>query len=189
MILFTTMPIISFIVTIFSNKPQQIQYNLQYNFLDYITLIMAIFLLILLINHKFLLPRKSLKQVIIGLMISIILGILFSFLIIGFKPIDKLGDIKVSQLLPVTLFQFNYAAISEEPLFRGFIWDYLRKFQWKESWILIFQSTIFMLVHIYYLGSYPIFVLGIIAWKSRSIANSMIAHSIINSLSQFIEHL
>jgi len=56
-----------------------------------------------------------------------------------------------------------------------------------------------MLGHIYYLGNYPIFVfirtfigtfvLGINAWKSRSIANSMVAHSIINSLSQFMEHL
>ncbi|WP_291568852.1 MULTISPECIES: CPBP family intramembrane glutamic endopeptidase [unclassified Clostridium] len=132
-------------------------------------------------------------------MISIILGIVFSFLITGFKPINKLGDIKISQLLPLALFQFNYAAISEESLFRGFIWGYLCKFKWKESWILIFQSTIFMIGHIYYLGSYPIFifirtfigafVLGIIAWKSRSIANSMVAHSIINSFSQVIEHL
>ncbi len=52
MILFTTMPIIGFLVTIFSSNPQQVQYNLQYNFLDYITLIIAIFLLILLINHN-----------------------------------------------------------------------------------------------------------------------------------------
>ncbi len=85
-------------------------------------------------------------------MISIILGIVFSFLITGFKPINKLGDIKISQLLPLALFQFNYAAISEESLFRGFIWGYLCKFKWKESWILIFQSTIFMIGHIYYLG-------------------------------------
>jgi len=84
---------------------------------------------LLLINHKFSLPKKSLKKVIIELTVSIILGIVFSFLIAGFKPIDKLGYIKISQLLPVTLFQFNYAAISEKPLFRGFIWGYLRKFQ------------------------------------------------------------
>lgn len=129
MILFTTMPIIGFLVTISANNSQQIQYN----FLDCTTLIMAIFLLILLINHKFSLPKKSLKKVIIELIISIILGIVVSFLITGFKSIDKLGYIKISQLLPVTLFQLNYAAISEEPLFRGFIWGYLRKFQWKES--------------------------------------------------------
>ncbi len=199
MILFTIMPMIGFLSTISADNSQQIQYNLQYNFLDCITLIMAIFLLILLINHKFSLPKKSLKKVIVELIVSIIVGIGVSFLITEFKSIDKLGYIKISQLLPVTLFQFNYAAISEEPLFRGFIWGYLRKFQWKESWILIFQSSIFMLGHIYYLGSYPIFVfirtfiaafvLGIIVWKSRSIANSMVAHSIINSLSQFIEHL
>ena len=62
---------------------------------------------------------------------SYILGIVVSFLIIGLKHIDKLGYIKVFQLLPVTLFQFNYAAISEEPLFRGFIWGYYGSFNGK----------------------------------------------------------
>ncbi|GAA0121651.1 MAG: CPBP family intramembrane metalloprotease [Clostridium argentinense] len=200
MVLFTTMPVIGFLATIFTKDFQRIQYyNLQYNFLDYISLIVAVFLLILLISRKFSLQKKSLNQVIVELIIAIVLGVLLSFLITGFRSIDKLRYIKISQVLPVTLFQFNYAAISEEPLFRGFIWGYLRKFQWKELWILIFQSTIFMLGHIYYLGNYPIFVFirtfivafifGVIVWKFRSIANSMIAHSIVNSLSQFIEHL
>lgn len=93
MILFTIMPIIGFLSTIFADNSQQIQYNLQHNFLDCITLIMAIFLLILLINHKFSLPKKSLKKVIVGLIVSIIVGIGVSFLITEFKSIDKLGYI------------------------------------------------------------------------------------------------
>lgn len=57
--------------------------------------------------------------------------------------------------LPFFFYQLGYAAVTEEPLFRGFLWGHLRKLCWKEVWIWLFQALLFMLGHIYYLGRLP----------------------------------
>jgi hypothetical protein len=82
------------------------------------------------------------------------------------------------------------AAIDEEPLFRGFLWGYLRDLGWKEKWILIFQAFLFWTIHINYWNKFPFIILlpflglllGILAWRSRSIATSMAAHAGYNTL-------
>lgn len=90
------------------------------------------------------------------------------------------------------VYQLGYAAVSEEPLFRGFLWGRLRKAGWKEVWIWLFQAGLFMLGHIYYLKNWLIsfyilvpvgaLVYGFVAWRSRSIAASMAAHAAHNAL-------
>ncbi len=96
-------------------------------------------------------------------------------------------------------YQTGYAAVSEEPLFRGFLWGYLRKGGWSDGWICLFQAGLFMLGHIYYLNSLPIsfwiivptggLVLGWLAWRSRSIATSISAHATLNALGYSIDYL
>jgi membrane protease YdiL (CAAX protease family) len=94
--------------------------------------------------------------------------------------------------IPVFLYQIGYAAVSEEPLFRGFLWGYLRKLKWKEAWIWLFQAGLFSLAHIYYINKYPYsfwivvpvgaLVMGFMAWCSRSISTSMATHGALNTL-------
>jgi len=96
------------------------------------------------------------------------------------------------QAIPGFIYQLGYAAVTEEPLFRGFLWGYLRKVGWKEVWIWLFQAALFCLSHIYYLDRAPIsfwiivptgaLVIGLVAWRSRSIAASMAAHGCGNAL-------
>jgi len=88
--------------------------------------------------------------------------------------------------------QLSTAAALEEPLFRGFLWGVLRDRGWKEPWIWLFQTLLFMLGHLFYLGTanlsfflivpFGALLLGLIAWKSRSIGTSMLVHGIGNSL-------
>lgn len=99
-------------------------------------------------------------------------------------------------LIPILLFDFpyqlGYAAASEEPLFRGFLWGWLRQRRWQGHWIWLFQAGLFMLSHIYYITRLPYsfwiivpvgaLVMGWVAWRSRSIAASMAAHATLNSL-------
>lgn len=97
----------------------------------------------------------------------------------------------IAESIPWSLYQIGYAAISEEPLFRGFLWGHLRQLGWRHPWILLFQTGLFTLAHIYYLPSNPIsfwiivpvsgLVLGALAWRSRSIATSMAAHGMMNA--------
>ena len=89
------------------------------------------------------------------------------------------------------LYQLGYAAVTEEPLFRGFLWGYLRKAGWKDVWIWLFQTGLFMVAHIYYIHQLPVsfwiivpvstLVLGALAWRSKTIASSLGAHTMMNA--------
>ncbi|NTV37092.1 MAG: CPBP family intramembrane metalloprotease, partial [Anaerolineaceae bacterium] len=87
--------------------------------------------------------------------------------------------------------QLGYAAVTEEPLFRGILWGILLKYGWKNGWILIFQTLLFMSGHAYYFGSAPLSFwiiipaaglgLGLLVWRSRTIASSLAAHAVGNA--------
>jgi membrane protease YdiL (CAAX protease family) len=92
--------------------------------------------------------------------------------------------------------QLVYAGINEEPFFRGFLWGGLRRAGWKDAWILVFQTILFMIGHIYYFGRLSLsfwvivplggLVTGVLAWRSRSIATSMAAHGCFNAVAQMV---
>ncbi|MDD5370609.1 MAG: CPBP family intramembrane metalloprotease [Anaerolineaceae bacterium] len=96
-------------------------------------------------------------------------------------------------------YQLGYAAVSEEPIFRGFLWGYLRKSGYREVWIWLFIAGLFVLAHLNYLKTAPILfgftvplsalVLGWLAWRSRSNATSMVAHGVMNGLGYFLAFL
>lgn len=88
------------------------------------------------------------------------------------------------------LYHLGFAPINEEPLFRGFLWGYLRQLKWKEGLICIFQAMLFTSAHVYLAGQFPwmfwVFIpgaallFGQLAWRSRSIAPGILAHALIN---------
>jgi hypothetical protein len=93
---------------------------------------------------------------------------------------------------PEVLRQLGYAAVTEEPLFRGFLWGCLHRAGWGHPRILLVQAGLFLVAHIYYLKTQPLMfwvnipvaalVLGGLAWRSRSIAPGMAAHAALNTL-------
>lgn len=92
--------------------------------------------------------------------------------------------------------QMLHAGMAEEPLFRGFLWGALRRARWKEVWIWLLQAALFWISHIYYLGNVPFsfwvlvpaggLLFGLVAWRSRSIAASMLAHGFANGVGQMV---
>lgn len=96
------------------------------------------------------------------------------------------------------IIQLSNAAVTEEPFFRVFLWGLLKKTNWKDSWICLFQAALFMLGHIRYLGkaNYSFFILvpiaalilGLLAWRSKSIGTSMITHALINSVGSIVAY-
>lgn len=139
-----------------------------------------------------------------GIVIAIALGFPMSFQIppsqinvaIGYKT--QLLQ-ALTPVFPSFPYQLGYAAVSEEPLFRGFLWGYLRKAGWRDVWIFLFQAGLFWLSHIYYLNRAPIsfwiivpvgaVVFGLMAWRSHSICTSMAAHASVNALGYSIGYL
>ena len=96
---------------------------------------------------------------------------------------------KIALLSP--LYQLGYAAVSEEPLFRAFLWGALRKAGWKDGWICLFQAALFALGHLHLLLLPQAvlnlsivfafaFAAGWLAWRSRTIATSMAFHALWN---------
>ena len=128
-----------------------------------------------------------------GVMTAIVLGYPMSFQVAARAGSPNHGIIPLVAM-PIILFpyQLGYAAVSEEPLFRGFLWGRLRKLGWKDVWIWLFQAGLFTLAHIYYLNGHLIslwiivpvgsLVFGALAWRSRTIAASMAAHGFMNTL-------
>lgn len=88
-------------------------------------------------------------------------------------------------------YQIGFAAVSEEPLFRGFLWGKLLQLGWRETWVWLVQALLFMSAHIYFINALPFnfwiavptgaLVFGLFAWRSRSIAAGMLAHAAYNA--------
>ncbi|MBK7456535.1 MAG: CPBP family intramembrane metalloprotease [Anaerolineales bacterium] len=88
------------------------------------------------------------------------------------------------------VYHLGFAPINEEPLFRGFLWGYLRQLKWKDGWIMIFQALLFTCAHVYFAGRYPLMfwvyipataiLFGWLTLRSRSITPAILAHGMIN---------
>ena len=126
-----------------------------------------------------------------GLLTAAILGYPMSFQVNN-VPANLPGVFPLTfMILRQVFYQLGYAAVAEEPLFRGFLWGYLRKAGWKDVWIWLFQTGLFMVAHIYYIHQLPIsfwiivpvstLVLGALAWRSKTISASMGAHTMMNA--------
>ena len=102
-------------------------------------------------------------------------------------------------LIPAILIQMTMAGVFEEPLFRGFLWGYLRRARWNDGWIWLFQALVFTLGHVYYLRTeaigpwflrmmLPALIIGFIAWRAKSIFASMVTHGFINASGDMLLH-
>ena len=93
-------------------------------------------------------------------------------------------------------YQIGFAAVQEEPLFRGFLWGYLHRLGWAELWVWLCQAILFMLAHLYFINALgtqfwiavpaAALILGLFSWRSRSIAPGMLAHAAYNSAAYII---
>lgn len=138
--------------------------------------------------------KKSLAWLGLGLVVGLLLDLLLMYPL-SFQ-IDTSMSFSIQKNLtgiPLNfLNQMSSAAIDEEPLFRGFLWGMLLKSGWKNVWIWLFQTVLFIVGHLYYLNGslislwvyIPIsaLVFGAIAWRSKTIASSMATHALSNSL-------
>lgn len=164
--------------------------------------LVSVCLLILLLFYRPKLRKRSVKEALLWSLIAVVAGIClggFSGKILSFQG-GGIFTYRPSALIIINSFfiQLGNAAVIEEPLFRGFLWGFLKKLNWKDCWIWLFQAVLFWLGHIFDLGvlNYSFFVIvplgalifGLIAWRSRSIGASMIVHGLSNSLANILAH-
>jgi len=161
----------------------------------------ALGLLIALLLSRPRLPRlraRDWRWVLIGALAGIAFGVLSGSLLRLQSPGGLKDKLTTAILISLPLQQMVYAGIAEEPLFRGFLWGSLRKKGWKDAWICILQAGLFGLGHLYYLNKAPLsfwvivplsgLVFGLLAWRSRSVAVTMVAHGFGNAVAQMVAH-
>jgi len=167
-------------------------------FFPSISIVTGIILAVALLIYRPSFKREKLSNSFKWLIISIACGIAFGVLV-GLVYSEFKTRTKMHVSLPIffdsLIMQLRNAALSEEPLFRGFLWGYLRKLNWKDNWIWLFQAFLFMVGHIYYIKTMPIALLfallaglmfGLVAWKSKSISSSIIAHGLANTMGDLV---
>ena len=169
-----------------------------YNFIAYINIPIAIiFGVYLFRKKKELTLTKTLTNKLAG-NIVITLIITAAIIAIGvfikeFKGGDNLDPLNLEWIIHQLLFQLSFAAIMEEPLFRGFLWGYLKKYKLRDISICIIQALLFWFGHIYYMDTglnfwiwHPIaaFLFGLIIVKTKNIAYSLGAHALVNTVAQ-----
>lgn len=147
------------------------------------------------------LPRLSLKTslwLLTGIACGIALGVYFGGVTKTFSSMpNQASAITWGMVIFLPVQQMLMAGIAEEPFFRGFLWGTLRKAELKDVWIWLIQAGFFWLGHIYALTNnapwsfwliVPVgsLVLGWLAWRSRSIATSLVAHGLANGVGQIV---
>ena len=143
-------------------------------------------------------PANLWRWALLGAALAIVCNIFIVSL--GIAPREP-GSVPASFgfLIPAVLIQMTMAGVFEEPLFRGFLWGYLRHASWKDSWIWLFQAFVFTLGHVYYLRTeaigpwfvrimLPALLLGLIAWRAKSIFASMVTHGFFNASGDMLLH-
>lgn len=109
---------------------------------------------------------------------------------LGYANIN-LFKIEPTEFIQTFIFQISFAAVSEEPLFRGIMMGEMLKRKIHPALAILLQGGIFWFGHLYYINTglnfwiiHPIMaiMLGIIAYKAKSITNSMVFHGICNTL-------
>jgi hypothetical protein len=145
------------------------------------------------------LPRGVWRWLLVGAILALVSNIFT--MSTGFAPHETRSATQASllSLLPGILTQMTTAAVWEEPLFRGFLWGYLRRWRWPNVLIWLFQAALFTAGHIYYLNEeafvpwlirimLPSLIVGLIAWQARSIFASMFTHGMFNASGDMLFH-
>ncbi|MFV2045012.1 MAG: CPBP family intramembrane glutamic endopeptidase [Anaerolineales bacterium] len=131
---------------------------------------------------------------VIGLMSSVALRLFLSALgrlVAGSTPLLQTERSITAGEFVIFFISFLGVAAVEELAFRGFLWGYLERRGWKGGAILLFQAALFWVAHLRQIDQ-PIsfwvalpaagLLLGWLAWKSKSLAASLLAHSIYNTV-------
>jgi membrane protease YdiL (CAAX protease family) len=161
--------------------------------------VIAVSLLAFVLAHRSMLKSlivPSMAYIVLAFVVGLLGATVTGFLIRTTQPSFLPQHATVTQLALLPVQQFSYAALSEEPFFRGFLWGALREAGFKDRGAFVVQALLFWLAHIYYLGTYPLsfwfivplgaVLFGLLIWFSKSLSTSLIAHGLMNGVGQAI---
>jgi membrane protease YdiL (CAAX protease family) len=136
------------------------------------------------------LNRKGLLWIVFGSVTGIVFFVAYAVIMIRFFDYPVPPD-PGSTAWVAPIYQLGFAAVAEEPVFRGFLWGGLLRSGMKKYWILLIQAILFTLSHIHLLSTPQPFlslsvifidaiIMGLFVWRSRSLSSSMALHGFAN---------
>jgi len=169
----------------------------------WLQILISVCLLITLLLYRPKLHKRGIRKILLWFLIAVTVGIGSGVLMGYITSLQSSGHSATQPTIPllINLFfiQLGSAAAVEEPLFRGFLWGFLKNLHWNEYLIWLFQAVLFMFGHIYYFGvnNFSFFIIvpfsalmfGLCVWRSRSIGTSMIVHGFYNSVVDVVSHM
>jgi membrane protease YdiL (CAAX protease family) len=141
--------------------------------------------------------RRPSRGDVFWILSSIVIGILLPIVVMMINPQTQYGttmgslNISTGNLVAYFIYFLATAAVLEETFFRGLLWGFLREYKIKDIFIFIIQSVLFLAGHINFFShlftfwvSLPLFciIVSVFAWKSRSIAPSLLVHTLYTQL-------
>jgi membrane protease YdiL (CAAX protease family) len=140
----------------------------------------------------------SLVHLMTAVIVGVAAGTVTGFLIHKTQPNFIPQHATIAQLVLLPVQQYTYAALTEEPFFRGFLWGSMREAGFKTSSVFWTQSALFWIAHIYYFNQSPLsfwiivpigaVIFGLLVWFSKSLSTSLIAHGLMNGVGQAIAY-
>lgn len=163
------------------------------NLLSFSFSIVAFILIVLILRKKIVLRmeiRRTIFWFIVGGFLGIALFIVEGIIMIKYLNIPTpINPGNTAWIYPI--YQLGYAAVPEEPFFRGFLWGGLKKAGVKDLWILLIQAALFTSSHIHLITrSQPILlfgcifidaiIMGVLVWRSRLLSSTLSFHGFAN---------
>ena len=158
--------------------------------------LMGISIVVVWVIKKPKIVKTNIRWALVGLILACALLIPISWLELLLRtdwimpPLYK-GSILLTATRDIN-YQFSFAAILEEFLFRGFLWGYLKRSGWREGNIFWAQGVLFWILHISKLLETPFtfllilpmstYIYSILAVKSKQIFPAFLAHVVINAV-------
>jgi len=160
--------------------------------------IAALILLVLILRKQLTLKvefGKTLLWMLAGGLVAILFYVVLAVFMVQFFNYPILNESNLSMMLS-PFYQIGYAAVVEEPFFRGFLWGGLKKVGVKDIWILFIQAGLFAVGHLNLLKTInPVvnisfvflgaLLMGILVWRSKKLSTSLIFHGFGNGSAIF----
>ncbi len=147
--------------------------------------VLAVFLPLLLLRGAYRVAKMQLGT------LWTLLGILVAFSVCLILARRILDSDMIRSAVHWMLIGFPPNVVTEEVVFRGLLWMFLKNLRWADGPIVGLQATVFWLAHAQYLFTDPIgfwvivpilsLALGVIVWKTRSLTAGTIAHVCMNA--------
>jgi hypothetical protein len=161
--------------------------------------LIGVLIILNLISAKPKIPRTNFKYSMISIGIAgisvVLIIILELFLRDHWQTPPLIRNSLITSILNGMIKEFSIGAVTEEMIFRGFLWGYLQKLSWNENRIIWTQGLLFWLLHISRIVTplnfflfIPLltFIVSRLTYQTKQVFPAIVYHTTVNVTSSLL---